>query len=361
MFITKKSLSRRTFLRGMGVTMSLPLLDGMVPALSAQAKSGAAPVTRYGFVMIPHGVINEQWIPATAGRDFEFKRIMKPLEPFRNQLTVVGNLDLGYHPPGAAHTSPAPMWLSGGGFKKTDGADVEAGTTVDQIIAQRIGNETPFPSLELGAADLTSVVGACETGFSCTYLNTIAWSSPTTPLPTESNPRAVFERMFGDPGTREQRLQRLREDRSILDAILHAEGRLRRQLSKSDGMRLSDYLENVREIERRIEAQEKQAASTLIIPDSPAGIPDAYEEHVNTMFDLMAIAYQADITRVVTFMMEREMSNRAYPQVGADEAHHGLSHHGGDPIRDREIHQCQHLPRDVVHPLYRQAAQDAGR
>jgi hypothetical protein len=282
---------------------------------------------------IPHGVINEQWIPATAGPDFEFKPIMKPLEPFRSQLTVVGGLDLGRHPQGAAHTAPAPMWLSGVGFKETDGADVAAGTTIDQIIARRIGKDTPFPSLELAAADLTSMIGACETGFSCTYLNTIAWSTPTTPLPMESNPRAVFERMFGDPGTKEQRLRRISEDRSILDAILGAEARLNTRLSRNDRARLGDYLESVREIERRIEAQEKQAVSSLSIPEGPAGIPGAYEEHVETLFDLMAIAYQADITRVATFMLERELSNRSYPQAGADEAHHGLSHHGGDAVK----------------------------
>lgn len=224
------------------------------------------------------------------------------------------------------------MWLSGAPFKKTDGADVQAGNpTIDQILAQKIGKETPFPSLELAAADLTSVVGSCETGFSCTYLNTLSWAP--APLPMENNPRAVFERMFGDPGTKEQRLQRLRQDKSILDTILGSEGRLRRQLSKSDSVRLDDYLQNVREIERRIQAQERQAASSLVIPHGPAGVPDEYEEHVNTMFDLMAIAFQADITRVVTFMMEREMSNRAYPNVGADEAHHGISHHGGDPAK----------------------------
>ena len=333
MFITRKSLSRRTFLQGIGTTISLPLLDAMSPALTAQSKTGAAPLTRYGFMYIPHGVINEQWIPVTAGPDFEFKPIMKPLEPFRNQLTVVGGLDLGPHPQGAGHTAPAPMWLSGVGFKETDGADVKAGTTIDQMIAQRIGRDTPFPSLELAAADLTSMVGACETGFSCTYLNTIAWSTPTTPLPMESNPRTVFERMFGDPGTKEQRLRRISHDRSILDAILGSEARLSRRLSRSDRARLGDYLESVREIERRIEAQEKQAQSSLSIPESPAGIPSAYEEHVGTLFDLMAIAYQADITRVVTFMLERELSNRSYPQVGSDEAHHGLSHHGGDPVK----------------------------
>ena len=333
MFITKKSLSRRTFLRGMGVTMSLPLLDAMTPALTAQAKTAAAPLTRYGFMYVPHGVANDLWIPATAGAHFEFKPIMKPLEPFRNQLTVVGGLDLGHIPSGSNHTAPAVMWLNASPFKETDAEDVQAGTTVDQLIAKKIGQRTAFPSLELATADVSSLVGACENGFSCTYLNTVAWSSPTTPLPMESNPRAVFERMFGDPGTKEQRLRRITEDRSILDAILESAAELRRDLSGIDRLRLSDYLEDVREIERRIDAQERQAESGLTIPDSPAGIPDAYEEHVRLMFDLMAIAYQADITRVATFMMEREMSNRPYPQVGAPDGHHGLSHHQGEPVK----------------------------
>jgi len=330
MFITKQSLTRRTFLRGMGVSLSLPFLDAMVPALTALSKSKAP--TRFGFVYIPHGVILDQWTPASEGANFEFMPIMKPLEPFRDQLTVVSNL-AGPPDGGGGHAGSSAMWLNGITPKKTEAEDVRAGTTVDQLIAQKIGQDTTFPSLELGTEDLTTLIGACDSGFSCTYINTLCWSTPTTPLPMEINPRVVFERMFGDPGTREQRLARIREDKSILDSIQEEETRLRRGLSVRDSARVSEYLDNIREIERRIQAAEKQAQSSITIPDSPAGIPQSFEEHAGLMFDLMALAYQADITRVTTFMLARELSPRAYPQIGVPDAHHGISHHQNDPVK----------------------------
>jgi hypothetical protein len=330
MFITKKFLARRTFLRGTGAALALPLLDAMVPALTAQLRTAAAPVTRFGFMYVPHGMIMDKWIPATDGADFEFKPIMKPLEPFRKQLTVVGNLYLGPDQ-GGQHSAPSGMWLNNTPHKRTEAEDVRAGTTVDQMIAKKIGQQTTFPSLELATEDLTSLVGACDSGFSCTYINTLCWATPTTPLPMEINPRVVFERMFGDPGSKDQRLARVSEDRSILDSIAGEESRLRRELGVRDRLRISEYLENVREIERRIQAAaNQQVQSSLDIPDSPAGVPNSYEEHVGLMFDLMTLAYQTDITRVITFMMARELSFRSYPQVNVPDPHHSISHHQND-------------------------------
>jgi hypothetical protein len=328
MFLTKKSLSRRSFLQGVGVTMSLPLLDAMIPAFSLRAATQAP--TRFGFIYIPHGVILDQWTPATEGTDFEFKPIMKPLEPYRDQVTVISNL-AAPSDGGGQHTGASAMWLNAVSPKKTEAEDVRAGTTIDQMIAQRIGQETAFPSLEIALEDLTTLIGSCDAGFSCTYINTLCWSSPTTPLPMEINPRVVFERMFGDPGTRAQRLDRINEDRSILDAITREAASFRTGLGASDSARVSQYLDNIREIERRIQAAEKQASSSLEIPDSPAGVPETFEEHCGLMFDLMAVAYQADITRVMTFMLARELSPRAYPQIGVPDAHHGISHHQNDP------------------------------
>jgi uncharacterized protein DUF1552 len=330
MYITKRSLSRRTFLRGTGSALALPLVDAMIPALTAQGRTPAAPVTRFGFMYVPHGMIMDKWIPATEGADFEFTPILKPLERFRSQLTVVGNLNLGPDQ-GGQHSAPSGMWLNNTPHKRTEAEDVRAGTTIDQMIAAKIGQQTTFPSLELATEDLTSLVGACDSGFSCTYINTLCWSTPTTPLPMEINPRVVFERMFGDPGTRDQRLARISEDRNILDSIAKEESRLRRDLGARDRVRISEYLDNVREIERRIQTAERQAQSSIEIPESPAGVPNSYEEHVGLMFDLMTLAYQTDITRVITFMIARELSFRSYPQVNVPDPHHSISHHQNDP------------------------------
>lgn len=330
MYITKRSLSRRTFLRGTGSALALPLVDAMIPALTAQGRTAAAPVTRFGFMYVPHGMIMDKWIPATEGAEFEFTPILKPLERFRSQLTVVGNLNLGPDQ-GGQHSAPSGMWLNNTPHKRTEAEDVRAGTTIDQMIATKIGQQTTFPSLELATEDLTSLVGACDSGFSCTYINTLCWSTPTTPLPMEINPRVVFERMFGDPGTRAQRLARISEDRSILDSIAKEESRLRRDLGPRDRVRISQYLDNVREIERRIQTAERQAQSSIEIPESPAGVPNSYEEHVGLMFDLMTLAYQTDITRVITFMIARELSFRSYPQVNVPDPHHSISHHQNDP------------------------------
>jgi len=329
MFIARKSLPRRTFLKGAGAALALPLLDAMRPALTTVSAATASPV-RTAFLYVPHGVILDRFTPKTEGRDFEFEPIMKPVEPFRSQLTVVSNLS-GPPDGGSGHVGAAASWLSGTSAKKTEAEDVRLGTTLDQLIAQQQGRETRFPSLELSTEDISGLIGSCDYGFSCTYLNTICWSTPTTPLPMEVNPRVVFERMFGDATSKVRRMTHLRADRSILDSITQEQPRLAAGLGSSDRSRLNDYLDNVREIERRIQATETQAETAITEPAAPVGVPEQYDDHVSLLLELMTIAYQADITRVVTVMLGRELSNRTYPQAGVPEPHHAVSHHGNNP------------------------------
>ncbi len=330
MFITKKALPRRLFLRGLGVTVSLPLLEAMVPALTALAQSGAAPKTRFGAVYVPNGAIMEQWIPETVGAGFDFKPILKPLEPFKDQMLVVTNLTRSH--PGSQvgdHAVSAAGFLTGVWPKRTEAEDVLANTTIDQIVAQQIGQDTPFPSLEVATEDFTGYVGACSPGFNCAYLNTVSWSSPSTPLPMDINPRVVFERMFGQAGTAAQRAARLKDQRSMLDSVSEEARRLQRGLGTRDRVRVSEYLDNLREIERRIQRTEAHNSADVTI-DAPVGVPDSFEEHVGLMYDLLAVAYQADVTRVFTFMLSRELSQRTYPNIGVTEQHHSVSHHGND-------------------------------
>jgi len=331
MFITRQSLPRRAFLQGMGASLALPLLDAMVPAMTAQSRTAAAPVRRFGAVYVPHGKIITQWTPAAEGSGFEFTPILKPLERFRDHLCVVTGLDGPKDPAAGGHATAPAMWLTGISPKKTEGVDVRNETTIDQMIAKAIGQETPFPSLEVATEDFTGFVGACDVGYSCTYMNTISWQGPTTPLPMEINPRVVFERMFGGTGTVDERLERMRTRRSILDSVSKSAARLQQGLGSRDQSRLSDYLDHVREIERRIVRSEQQTGADLKVPEAPVGAPEVFEAHVGLMFDLMALAFQADITRVFTFMMARDLHNGTYPQVGVDEPHHGLSHHQNKP------------------------------
>ncbi|MEQ1869368.1 MAG: DUF1552 domain-containing protein [Vicinamibacterales bacterium] len=331
MFITKKSLSRRTFLRGMGVTVALPWLDAMMPALATPVTAAALAPTRYGFLYVPHGVILDRFLPSTVGADFELLQILKPLEPLKRQLTLVSNLT-GPPDNGSGHVGAASSWLTGTSAKRTEAEDVRVGTTVDQLIAKQVGQDTLFPSLELATEDLTGLIGSCDYGFSCTYLNTLCWSSPTTPLPMEVNPRVVFERMFGDATSRERHLAHMREDRSILDSVRQDATRLSQGLGADDRHRVNDFLDNVREIERRLQAAERQAQTSVIRqPQTPIGVPELYDDHVALLFDLMALAYQADITRVSTLMFGRELTNRTYPQAGVPEPHHAVSHHQNNP------------------------------
>jgi len=325
MFITKLSLPRRTFLRGVGAAVALPFLDAMVPALTATARTAASPQRRLGFVYVPNGAIMEQWTPTTTGRDFAFTPLLKPLEGYRDRLVVISSLAR----PGvdADHALATSGWLSNAVAKETEGQDFRAGTTVDQIIAKQIGQDTPLPSLELATEDFAGFVGGCSPGYACTYVNTLSWATPTTPLPMEINPRVVFERLFGGAGTLDQRLERMRTRRSILDSVSASATALQQGLGAGDRVRLAAYLEDLREIERRIQRSEQNTTTDLAVPAAPIGVPDDFEEHVALMFDLLAIAYQADITRVFTFMMARDLHNRTYPQIGVDEPHHGLSHH----------------------------------
>jgi hypothetical protein len=326
-FITKMSLPRRTFLKGMGATVALPLLEAMVPAQTLLRTTAASPVARLGFVYVPHGAIMAQWTPATDGPGFEFPRILKPLEPFRDRVNVVSGLHHRAADSTAVHSLSPTTWLSGVRPKPTQGVDAFAGVTADQIAAQAIGQETPLPSIELGTADHSGLIGACDRDYGCIYMNTLSWRTPTTPLPMEINPRKVFERMFGQGGSAADRAARNQEDRSVLDAITREAASLERKLGAQDRRTVSDYLENVREVERRMQMAAAQANADLVLPEAPAGIPFSYEEHVRLMFDLLALAYQANVTRVFTFMMDREISNRTYPQIGVPDGHHATSHH----------------------------------
>jgi len=327
MFVTKKCLSRRTVLRGAGMALALPLLDSMVPAFRALAKTPANPLRRAGFVFVPLGERPGYWTPKTVGEDFEFSPILKPLEPYRKHLTAISELC----DPLDGHAVTVAAWLSGSVPKRTIAEDVHAGITIDQVLAKQVGQETVFPSLELATEDFTGYIGGCDTMYACAYMNTISWRTPTEPLPMEINPRVVFERLFGRPGTAAQRLSQMRTDRSILDSLQDDITDLQADLGPKDRGRLNDYLENVREIEQRIQRAEKQSASAVTVPDAPVGIPDSFEEHVALQFDLLALAYEADLTRVFTFMMCRDASQRVYPNLDITEPHHSMSHHGNDP------------------------------
>jgi hypothetical protein len=329
-FVTKKHLSRRALLRGIGAAVSLPLLDSMAPSM----KAATTPKSRLGFVYVPHGAVMDKWTPAAEGTSFEMTQILSPLTPYRDRLTIISGLaDKAAESQGDGggdHSRAAPSYLSGVHPKRTEGDDIRAGTTIDQIAAEKIGQDTPLPSLELGIED-TGLVGVCDVGYSCAYMNSIAWKTESNPLPMEINPRTVFERLFGDGSSAEERLQRKKEDRSILDSVTKETARLEGGLGVRDKARISDYLENIREIERRIQKAEKQASTNLSVPATPIGVPESFEEHAKLMFDLQALAYQADITRISTFMLARDLSQRTFPQIGVPEPHHATSHHGNNP------------------------------
>jgi Protein of unknown function (DUF1552) len=335
MMISKKHLPRRTFLRGVvGGAIALPLLDSMIPALTAATKTAASPKTRLAFMYVPHGAVMDKWTPATEGAGFEFTPILKPLEPFRNQLLVVTGLANkaaeSQGDGGGDHARSAPSYLSGIHPLRTEGEDVRAGTTIDQIYAQKMGQDTPLPSLELGTED-TGLVGVCDVGYSCAYMNSISWRTPTQPLPMEINPRVVFERLFGDGSNAADRLARKQEDRSILDSITGEVAHLQTGLGTRDRGKISDYLDNIREIERRIQMAEKRASLNIEVPETPIGVPDSFDEHAKLMYELQVLAFQAEITRVSTFMVARDLSQRTFPQIGVPEPHHSVSHHGNNP------------------------------
>lgn len=332
--ITRTSLPRRTFLRGMGTAVALPFLEAMTPAFAR----AATPITRVAFIYAANGIIMDDWTPADEGRGFTMSPTLLPVAPFQEQLTVLTGLAhrngeaLGDGP--GDHARAGASWLTGVHPKKTQGADIRNGMSVDQMLAQDIGRSTPLPSLELGLQDVR-MVGGCDSGYSCAYSNTVSWSSPTTPLPYENNPRRVFERLFGDGETTDPavRAVRSRQNRSLLDFVMADAARLRLSLGAGDRRKLADYLDSVREVERRIENAERRGAVELPTLDRPDGVPPTFAEHVQVMSDLIAIAFQADLTRVVTFMYSREGGNRTYREIGVPDAHHGLSHHQNDPER----------------------------
>ena len=330
MFVSKIALPRRTFLRGVGAAVALPLLDSMFPAFTPLVRAQARPRTRFGAIYIPNGAIMEQWIPEIVGPGFDIKPILQPIESYKDQLVLVTNLTRSH--PGSQvgdHAVSAAGFLTGVWPKRTEAEDVLANTSVDQVVAQQIGQDTPFPSIEVATEDFTGYVGACSPGFNCVYLNTVTWNSPSAPLPMDINPRVVFERMFGQGGSPAERAARTRDDRSMLDSVAEEARKLQRGLDARDRRRVSDYLDNLREIERRIQRAEAQGRIDVNI-DVPVGVPDSFEEHVGLMYDLLAVAYQADVTRVFTFMLSRELSQRTYPNIGVTEQHHSVSHHGND-------------------------------
>jgi hypothetical protein len=335
MIITKMALPRRTFLRGAGITLALPLLDAMVPALSALSKSAAAPVRRLGFVYIPNGAIMERWTPATEGKGFEFMPILKSLEPHRDRVVIVSNLDA--RPAEAAegegsgdHARASAVWLGGVHPKRTEGADVRAGKTIDQIAAESIGGDTQLRSLEVAAEDF-SAIGGCDIGYACSYVNTLSWRTPTSPLPMQTDPRVVFERLFGEGLGADERRRQLTQDQSILDAIAGQVGHLQKRLGAADTVRVAEYLESVREVERRVQRMETRAGEHVELPARPVGVPELYDDHVKLMYDLLALAFQADVTRVGTFLLGREASTRTYSHIGVPDPHHTVSHHGNAP------------------------------
>jgi hypothetical protein len=336
-YITKKHLSRRTLLRGLGTAMALPLLDSMIPALNASKGVASSAPVRLGFVYVPNGIIPAAWTPAAEGANFEFMRTMKPIEAFRDQLTVVSGLAqingraLG---DGAGdHGRAGATWLTGAHPKKTEGAGIHAGISADQVAAKEFGKSTQLASLEIGL-DSPSLAGGCDSGYSCAYTNTISWRSPTTPLPMEMNPRALFERLFGDGDSTDPaaRMKALKDQSSVLDYITGDIDRMESNLGARDRSKLTEYMDSIRDVERRIQkAEEQNASMKMPVIERPAGVPADFEEHAKLMMDLQVIAFQADLTRVITFMIAREGSNRSYRQIGVSDGHHSVTHHGNDP------------------------------
>ena len=330
MIITRMAMPRRTFLRGIGAAVALPLLDAMVPSMTALAKTPAKPVRRLGFVYMPMGCDLPRWIPQGEGRLTELSPTLQSLAPVADQLTVISNLELKNAYPGTHATSNA-AFLSAATAKWTESTDYYLGTTVDQVAAHQIGQQTLLPSLEL-SMDLLQTVGQCDNGYACVYQNNLSWSSPTTPLPAEAHPRIVFERLFGEGGSPADRGAALRRRASLLDSVREDINRLQQKLGPEDRTRVGQYLETVREVERRIEKAEAQTADAPLPDlDRPVGVPAAYADHARLMFDLQVLALQGDVTRVITFQLARETSNRTYPEIGVPDPHHPLTHHGNDP------------------------------
>jgi len=333
MFITKKHLSRRAFLQGSGTILALPLLESMVPAQTPLRQTAAQPRSRLACMYVPHGATMDKWTPASEGTGFTFTEILKPLEPYRERLNVVSGLAHPYVAgaggadvsAGANHTRAAAVFLTGAVPER--GAQAHLGVSVDQVAARLIGQDTPLPSLELS---IEEAVLACEASFSCAYRNSISWKSPTDPLPMQNNPRLVFEKLFGDGSTSAERRARRQESRSLLDSVTGQVSALQRDLPPGDRRRLGQYLDDVREVERRIQRAEATVREDLTLPDIPAGVPPTFQEHLKLLMDLQVIAFQADITRVSTLMFARELSGATYPETNIRDPFHNLSHHSND-------------------------------
>ena len=368
MIITRKAIPRRTVLRGVGAAVALPLLDGMVPAATALAQTAARPIPRFGVVYIPNGVVIDEWTPAGDGAGFAFSPILAPLEPFRDRVLVLSGLTQNVNGltarSGAVHGRCATKFLTGAIPRPfgQEGNDFLADVSLDQLVAREIGGETPIGSLELSLESGDKGAGTCDGGYSCTYSHTISWRGPRTPLPMEHNPRVVFERMFGDGGSTDPAARRARAERrrSLLDSVRGKAADLSRGLGPSDAARLGEYLDAVRDIERRIQGAEAQAARELPAFDQPAGVPAGFADHARLMFDLQVLAWQSDLTRVVTFMVGREFSSRTYPEIGAPGGHHPLSHEGSAASREQLVRINKHHAEQFAYYVDRLAATPDG-
>ena len=343
MFITKKHLPRRTVLRGLGAAVALPLLDAMVPAATAIARTAAAPIKRLGVFYVPNGMSMPYWFPKAEGPLEHLPPTLQSLDHMKERVLLCGGLDdepANLVKGGGDHARSAGTFLTGVPFRITSGADVHAAVSMDQMAARELSKETQIASLELGI-ESNAMVGNCDGGASCAYTNTIAWRTPTTPLPIENDPRAVFERLFGTSGSTdpEARRERLRRDRGILDAVGAELQELGRVIGPGDRVKLDEYLDALRDVERRIRMAEEQSARELPVVDQPVGVPGDYQEHARLMMDLLALAYQTDLTRVSTFMLAREVSGRAYPEIGVSDSHHPLSHHQDEPAKLERLHK----------------------
>ncbi len=337
MVITKKHLSRRTMLRGLGVSVALPLLDAMVPAATALAQTAAAPKPRMGFFYLPHGAIMEEWTPDQVGREFELKRILKPLEAYKDYLTIVSGLDNKPAVSSAVHAITPGTWLSCVPPRRSHAP--LGGITADQLAARHIGMDTALPSLEV-ATEERGGSAACDGTYGCSFGNTIAFGSPTRPLPMEANPKKLFQTLFGLGDSPEERKLISEDYASVLDMVMSETHDLKKRVGPRDRAMLDDYLSSVREIERRVQMMDQRDLSIYDLPDIPVGIPN-FDEQVRLMFDMIALAYQADLTRVASFMMAAEVSNQAYTHIGIPDAFHPLSHHNSNPQSLEKLVQLQ--------------------
>ena len=342
MMVFRKAIPRRTFLRGAGTALALPLLDAMVPAFASAAQIAATRAARLSFFAVPNGIVMDKWTPAAPGGGFPMTPVLEPLAAFRDRMVVIGGLannearKLEFEIAGD-HPRACSAYLTATHPKMTSGADIHCGVSVDQVAAKALGRQTPLPSLEIGLE--TPMIGACESAYSCVYYNTIAWRGPETPLPMENRPRAVFERLVGDSTDPAERSARLRENRSILDLVSQDLARLTRSVGQTDRLKLDQYSEAVRSVEQQIQVAEQQAPRDLPDMQKPIGIPEKFSDYTRLMLDLQVLAFQGDMTRVSTFMVGHEMGGRAYPELGFGDQHHSLTHHQGDKAKIEKVIQ----------------------